>query len=63
MDKKEKRSNKDTSKGTGNTFPCAGFQEMFEMMSKVCRGKEGGFDCCSMMKRMMDEQIEKSKRG
>jgi hypothetical protein len=63
MCNREKTKKEDTSKETGATFSCEDFQKMFQMMSKVCKGGEGYFDCCSMMKRMMDTRTETSKSG
>ena len=61
MCKREEAKNEDTSKETAATFSCEDFQKMFHMMSKFCGGGEAHFDCCSMMKRMMDKQTETSK--
>lgn len=63
MGSEKNQENQDTSKETGSKCLCAGFKEKFEMMRKACRGQKGPLDCWSMMKRMMDDQTEKSKGG
>ena len=53
--------NQDTSKEAESECSCAGFKEMFDRMRKACRDQIAPFDCWSMMKRMMDDQAEKSR--
>jgi hypothetical protein len=35
-------------------FPCGNFQKMAEMMKKCCPSEDGNFDCCSIMRKMME---------
>ena len=38
------------------------FEKMFEMMKGCCTGEEGSANCCSMMKKMM-QQGERKGNG
>jgi len=37
------------------------FEKMAEMMKSCCTGEGGMMDCCSMMRKMMEEGEEKEK--
>ena len=63
MGSEKNPGNQDTSTDTGAECLCAAFKDMFEGMREACRGHNAPFDCWSMMKRMMDDQIEKSRNG
>ena len=41
---------------------CGGFEEMFQMMQKFCRGETGTFDCSAMMKKMCGEATKKPEQ-
>ncbi len=41
------------------SFPCGDFEKMAEMMRNCCPDEGSTFDCCSMMRKMM----ERSKGG
>ncbi len=40
------------------SFPCGDFEKMAEMMKNCCSDEGGTFDCCSMMRKMMERSGE-----
>ncbi len=36
------------------SFPCGDFKKLAEMMKNCCPDEGGTFDCCSMMRKMME---------
>ncbi len=53
MKTKEKDSEK-RSNGVKFSFPCGDFEKMAEMMRNCCPDEGNTFDCCSMMRKMME---------
>jgi len=60
MDSKVKTKDRGKSKEAGSDFPFGDCQAMFEKMKECCGDMDGVFDCCSMMKKMKDEESGKS---
>jgi hypothetical protein len=55
-----KSKRREESKSYGFKFPCCRFENMAQMMQKLCGGKDGSFDCCAMMEKMCGTDREKS---
>jgi len=54
--KTKKISNKKKESQKANSFPhCGNFQKMAEVMETFCGGDGNATDCCSIMRRMMDQ--------
>ncbi len=52
--KTEKANSKKKSRKAAPSH-CGDFQKMAEMMKTCCPSQGDGFDCCSFMRRMMDQ--------
>ena len=59
MDNKEKKNSEKTFHKGG--FDFKKFEKMAEMMKSCCTGEGGMSDCCSMMRKMMEEGEGKEK--
>jgi hypothetical protein len=57
MDNKQEKDNERMFHKNGINFKK--FEEMAEMMRSCCTGERGMMDCCSMMRKMMEEGKEK----
>lgn len=53
MDNKEKTNKEEMFQEGDFSFPFRKFEKMAEMMRSCCKGEGGMVDCCSMMKKMM----------
>ncbi len=53
---KTQKVNNEKKSEKANPFPhCGDFQKMAEMMKTFCPGEGDSIDCCSIMRRMMDQ--------
>ncbi len=52
--KTKKTGNEERSNKANFSFPCGDFEKMAAMMKNCCPDEEGTFDCCSMMRKMME---------
>ncbi len=63
--KTNKTNSKKRPNGTKSGFPCMDFEKMAEMIKDCCPDEGGTFDCCSMMRQMMErgQGAEAKKTG
>ena len=61
MGNKEKSTKERKTREKGFDFPFGDSQGMSEMMSKCWGSEEDVFDCCAMMKRIMNDKSVKTK--
>ncbi len=63
MNRKEKTENEGQSKEAGFGSPDERCQAMFENMRKCCGDMDKVFACCSMMRKMEEEEGGKPKES
>ncbi len=62
--KTKKTDNEKRSNEAKFSFPCGDFEKMAEMMKNCCPDEGSTFDCCSMMRKMMERsQGRKPKKA
>ncbi len=61
MDNEERKNSEKKFHKSG--FDFKKFEKMAEMMRSCCTGEGGMMDCCSMMRKMMEEGGEERDKG
>jgi hypothetical protein len=60
MDNKERKNSERVFQECN--FPFGKFDKMAEMMKSCCTGEDGMADCCSMMRKMMNQEEREEKK-